>query len=369
MAVTLDDLRHFSVSRSLFAPTTLKRALHQMGFVQADPIRAPARAQDLILRHRVKNYRAGDLERHYEKLDVREDFFVNYGFVTREIQTLMHPRSDSRVPAESRMPWPAARRKQAQVLLEFISKRGVVHPREVDKHFSHGTVRNYWGGKSNATTHLLDAMHYQGLLRIVRREAGIRLYAVCEHEPGPTDDAERRARLDALIDAAVHVYAPLPAASLRTLVRQMRFAAPQWQYDLTSAFRRSQERLAQTEISGIRWYWPANENAIGGAPEEAVRLLAPFDPVVSDRARFELLWGWVYRFEAYTPVPKRLRGYYALPLLWRDQVIGWGNLTVKDAELRSDFGYVNSRPPRDRIFQRELELELERVRVFLGLKF
>ena len=32
-----------------------------------------------------------------------------------------------------------------------------------------------------------------------------------------------------------------------------------------------------------------------------VRLLAPFDPVVRDRARFELLWGWVYRFEAYTP--------------------------------------------------------------------
>ena len=72
-SLTLDDLRRFAVARSLFAPTTLRRAIARMGFVQADPIRAPARAQDLILRHRVKarktaasraeGYRAGDLER------------------------------------------------------------------------------------------------------------------------------------------------------------------------------------------------------------------------------------------------------------------------------------------------------------------
>jgi uncharacterized protein len=368
MAITLDDLRCFAVSRSLFPPTTLKRALREMGFVQADPIRAPARAQDLILRHRVRNYRVGDLERHYQKLDVREDFFVNYGFVTREIQALMHPRCDSRVPAENRMPWPSARRKRAQLLLEFIRERGIVHPREVDKHFSHGTVRNYWGGKSNATTHLLDAMHYQGLLRVVRRQAGVRLYAACEHAPGPADDDGVRARLDALIDVAVHVYAPVPAASLRTLVRQMRFAAPQWQNELAGAIGRAHERLAHSDLNGSNWYWPATENVIGRELEETVRLLAPFDPVVSDRARFESLWGWVYRFEAYTPAPKRLRGYYALPLLWRDQVIGWANLSVQDGDLQSDFGYVNSRPPRDRNFQRELELELERMRVFLGLK-
>ena len=65
-----------------------------------------------------------------------------------------------------------------------------------------------------------------------------------------------------------------------------------------------------------------------------MRLLAPFDPVVWDRRRFELLWGWAYRFEAYTPAPKRKLGYYALPLLWRDRVIGWANLSVKDGELR-----------------------------------
>src|SRR6202166_5105856 len=150
MAITLDDLRRFAVSRSLFAPTTLKRALEHMGFVQADPIRAPARAQDLILRHRVKSYSAGDLERRYAKLGVHEDFFINYGFVTTEMQALMHPRSKSRVSAAGCLPWPAGRRKRAQLLLDFVRERGVVHPREVDEQFSHGRVTNYWGGSSNA---------------------------------------------------------------------------------------------------------------------------------------------------------------------------------------------------------------------------
>ena len=71
-ALALADLRRYAVARTLFAPTTLRRAIDTLGFVQADPIRAPARAQDLTLRHRVKNYRAGDLERRYPNLPVED---------------------------------------------------------------------------------------------------------------------------------------------------------------------------------------------------------------------------------------------------------------------------------------------------------
>ena len=69
-AITLDALRMHAVARSLFKPTTLPKAIAKLGFVQADPIRAPARAQDLTLRHRVSGYRAGDLERRYAKLPI-----------------------------------------------------------------------------------------------------------------------------------------------------------------------------------------------------------------------------------------------------------------------------------------------------------
>ena len=62
--LTLAHLCRYTLARSLFRPTTLARAVNRLGFVQADPIRAPARAQDLTLRHRVVDYRAGDLVRY-----------------------------------------------------------------------------------------------------------------------------------------------------------------------------------------------------------------------------------------------------------------------------------------------------------------
>ena len=62
-APNLRQIRCYAIARSLFNPTSLPRALARLGFVQADPMRASARAQDLILAHRVKDYRAGKLER------------------------------------------------------------------------------------------------------------------------------------------------------------------------------------------------------------------------------------------------------------------------------------------------------------------
>jgi uncharacterized protein YcaQ len=357
--VTLDDLRRAAVARSLFPPTTLQRALDTLGFVQADPIRAPARAQDLTLRHRVSGYRAGDLERRYTTLDVHEDFFVNYGFVTTAVQALMHPRGGP-------PPWTAGRGRQVRALLDFVRARGSVHPRELDGHFSHGKVTNYWGGSSNATTHLLDQMHYRGLLEVVRRESGIRIYAAHEHAVQPRDAATRRTSLDSLVDIVVAKYAPLPAASLTSLVRRLKYAAPQWTSQLSAALQRAKRRLAHGRVDGVDWYWPAGISAVTEADDD-VRLLAPFDPIVWDRRRFEILWGWAYRFEAYTPLAKRKLGYYALPMLWHDRVIGWANLTVTRGALEPDFGYVASNPPRSRAFRHSLEQELARFRAFLNL--
>ena len=367
IVITLDDLRRFAVARSLFKPTTLKRALGRLGFVQADPIRAPARAQDLILRHRVENYRAGDLERLYANLGIEEDFFVVYGFLTRPIQALMHPRANAGVPAEGSGRWPAAREKRARYLLDFVKERGAVHPRAVDSYFSHGKVTNYWGGSSNATTHLLAAMHYRGMLRVARRESGVRIYARQSNGAEPGDTTERLRRIDALVDVAVRLYAPLPGACLSDLVRRLRFAVPQWRTELSNALKRAKERLSQARVDGVEWYWPGEENVRGIEPPGSVCFLTPFDPVVWDRDRFELLWGWQYRFEAYTPAPKRKLGYYAMPLLWRDRVVGWANLAVQKGRLKAELGYVESRPPRDRSFKTELEAELERMKFFLSV--
>ena len=163
------------------------------------------------------------------------------------------------------------------------------------------------------------------------------------------------------------MYAPLPARSLSFLVARLRYAAPQWHRDLKAALARATARLSHARVDGVEWFWPADEDPASFRPDAGVRLLAPFDPIAWDRRRFELLWGWAYRFEAYTPTHKRQLGYYALPLLWHDRIIGWGNVSVQGTELHATFGYVGGAPPRDRGFASALDAELAQMRTFLGV--
>lgn len=354
---TLNELRRYAIARSLFRPTTLLRAIRRLGFVQADPLRAPARAQDLTLRHRVKDYRVGDLDRHYPRLPIEEDFFVNYGYLSRDVHALMHPR-------EAKVVWDAKRRRQAEEVLAFVRERGIVHPREVDARFDHGNVTNWFGGSSKASTELLDGMHYRGLLRVARREGSTRLYAVRE----PTPPRDRDTSFDSLLDLVVRKYAPLPASTLVQLARFLGNGVPQWKSYRGEALQRLRARLTSAEVEGVTYAWPAEENPQSKRHQVdgSVRLLAPFDPVVWDRLRFRRFWGWEYRFEAYTPAKKRLRGHYALPLLWHEQMIGWANLKVHEGRLVPELGFVKERP-RSAAFRRALDEELGRMTTFLGL--
>jgi uncharacterized protein len=365
MPISVSLLRRYAIARSLFKPTTLKRAIEKLGFVQADPIRAPARAQDLTLRHRVEGYRAGDLERLYPTLAIEEDFFVNYGFLPRTHHALMHPRMLRTKSSPKRL-------RQTAEILDFVRERGAVHPREVDAHFAHGRVTNWFGGPSNASTQLLDHMHYRGLLRVARRDGGTRVY-VAREAAAELPIAREKAKvlgaskMDALVDVIARKYAPLPGGSLGFLVNRLQHGAPQWAKERRAALARAKQRLQHARVEGTEWYWPAEERPQSARwrLDDEVRLLTPFDPVVWDRRRFEIFWNWVYRFEAYTPAPKRKLGYYALPLLWHERVIGWGNVTAVDGRLSAEFGYTDGMAPRNPRFRAALEAELERVRTFL----
>lgn len=338
---------------------TLAQAVEHMGFVQADPIRAPARAQDLILRQRVAGYRVDDLERHYPELGLEEGYLYAYGFLTRALWQLRHP------PQRKGL----ARREQR--LLAAVQERGEVHPEELQAEFGTGRARNGWGGYSTVIKLTLERLHARGLLRVSRRQQGIRLYAP---NPAGAEPPPREQAFAALAQTVTALLAPVPEASLRAtlapLARALRCDAK-----ALLAAQRAEGWLRAGTLDGVTYLWPAL-SADGVASElprpdevpRVVRLLAPFDPLVWDRRRFEQLWGWAYRFEAYTPVKKRVRGYYALPVAWGSRVIGWANVARSAAAgaapgLDVELGFVTRRP-REREFGIQLEAELERLRHF-----
>lgn len=348
----IELLRNHAISHSLFRPTTLKAAVNRLGFVQADPIRSPARAQDLILRHRVKGYRAGDLDRRYEKLNLEEDMLYAYGYLPRSISQLLHPRIFTQDMNE-------LQRK----VLKVVRNSGPVHPRTLKEHFGDERVVNGWGGYSKATKRALEGLHVRGLIRVAKRENGIRVY---EADSLPNHSLSPEARFQKILRVVSNILAPVNERFLLSIAAYFKYLVPSIanRKVILHEIIHSGEFEGQT-IDGLTYIWPT-ENKGHNEPPRQVRFLAPFDPLVRDRDRFEHLWQWTYRFEAYTPQAKRLRGYYAMPLLWGDRVVGWANADVIEGKLRVELGYIKQRP-RDRDFRLELEIEISRMANFLHL--
>jgi len=240
---------------------------------------------------------------------------------------------------------------------------GPTHPRRLSALLGSSAVVNAWGGQSAATTRMLEALQVEGRIEVVAREAGTRVYGLpaprrCELSPA------RRA--EGLVLLLTHLYAPVPEVSLRRILATAGARGPHG-VDLREVLDRQlrRGRLCRDTVDGVAYVWPDGDPRPKAVPER-VSLLAPFDPIVWDRRRFEHLWGWRYRFEAYTPAARRVLGYYALPLLWRSEVIGWANLTYRLGTLHAEVGYVG-RAPRGASFRRALDEELSRMEQFLAM--
>lgn len=361
-SLTLDVLRQYAINRTLFTSSTVPEALGRLGFVQIDPITAPATAQDLILRHRVTGYRKGDVERAYPELAVEEAYFINHGYVSRELAAVLW----SNKPLSASLQKMVEHEELMARVLQFAHDHdGEVLPKALNAHMGSKSIANAWGGQGQEGTHIVQRMHASGLLRIVRREKGVRVYGL---PVAARVDVSAEVVVDAALDALVHVYAPLTQRSLTSMCRLLTSGRPDLKPAVQLALRRLDERFKGAEVDGVRWYWPRAEEAStdgAGAMNDAVRMLAPFDPLVWDRDRFEQFFGWSYKFEAYKPSHARQLGYYALPVLWRDACVGWANVSVADGVMSASLGYVKSKP-REKAFRIALERELADMAWFLG---
>ena len=244
-------------------------------------------------------------------------------------------------------------------------------PREVDAHFAHGKVKNWFGGSSNASTQLLDGMHYRGLLRIARREGGIRLYATRAADPlaapgrgSRRDDGRAGGCHRQQVRAAAGVVAVAAGACM------LKYAAPHWIGARKAALARAKARLPHATVDGHTWYWPEGENPRSrrhqrGRRSPAARALRP-RRLGSPALRDVLGLGLSFRgLHARAETRARLLRAAAV-VARRGHRLGKSLRGGRKARAR-----VRLRPrPRaagSPLFRRELDAELARMETFLGL--
>ncbi|MDS0134516.1 MULTISPECIES: DNA glycosylase AlkZ-like family protein [unclassified Amycolatopsis] len=347
----LRRLRAAAVHATLGDPGALTAAVEALEFVQYDPIRRPGRAQDLILRHRVRGYREGGLERAYDRLGLDEGYLHVYGAMTPRLRALADPRGR---PEFAYRPSGVA----ADVLA-LVGETGVVHPREVAARLGDARVENLWGGTSTATTHALDELHRHWLVRVAGRRNGVKLYGPAAPVSSTGDPAL------ALTRYLARLLMPVPLPTLRSALVQLRRRGGIDASAAVDALVASGELVVEV-VAGCAWARPAGAVVPETPVPPRVRFLAPFDPVVWDRRRFELLWGWPYRFEAYTPAAARRFGYYALPLLTGDRAVGWVCCTVTGGGLAVE-GRFAVREEKGKAFRAGFDREAERLAATFGL--
>ena len=263
------------------------------------------------------------------------------------------------------------RKELVTSLIEEISERGPSTSRDLDDGLPREKVN--WGWNWSETKRALEYLFLAGELAVSGRTSQFeRLYDLPERvlpadvlaAPTPTvGDAYRELVRRAAMSEGV--------ATARCLADYYRLRQ-QPAAGLASVKVAVEELVDEGELIPVRidgWNKPAYLHRDATAPRTmaARALLSPFDPVVWERERTEKLFDFFYRIEIYVPEAKRVHGYYVLPFLLGDAIVGRVDLKAdrKDGVLRVLGAFAEPGAPEETAC--ELAAELESLAGWLGL--
>jgi uncharacterized protein YcaQ len=355
VSVSVSTARCFALAATgLVNPVaSIAEALAHLGFIQIDPLNVCGRMHEHILRNRVINYAEGDLHTHL--YGIRDDAPLDQPTLPAAHRTAFehfHPGRGvlaafplaawpyfyAKMARRARTPgsWmgklTAPEKRLADTILAEITARGPLGSEHI---LDDTRASNGWNNSRLAKV-VMDKLLGHGRLLISRRFKGRRIYDLPERiipsdllaRPDPTPAAITR--WTALLKLQQHRLVTLTRAELPSVIDDV---LPLKVDDGAPLYCLKSDR-------------PLLDSVIAGqiiAPP-ALRLLAPLDPLIIDRVLVQRLWNFDYTWEVYTPAAKRKRGYYALPLLASDQLIGHADLKF-DRSL-GKLKVLNRRCPR-----------------------
>lgn len=354
----------------------LQRVLDGLGFVQVDSVNTLARAHDLILWSRRRQYRPNALQRMVGRERAAFEHWTHDASVIPiqffSMWRLKFARDEARMWAK----WDAARRDgwkvQVNDVLRHVDETGPTCSRDV----GHGEAKGssgWWDWHPSKTA--LEFLWRSGQLAVCHRE-GFRKYYDLTERVIPGEHLNRRTHDDEIVDWAMSAaLARLGFGTSGELAAFFQIVTPEeariWCAEALASGR-IREAAVEMADGSLRRSFVTDEtlDCAPALPEPSsrVRLLSPFDPVLRDRARAERLFDFRYRIEIFTPAKKRQYGYYVFPVMQGDRLIG-----RLDAKREGDGLFVRSFWPEPRVRMGKARVsgliaELQRVMALSGTK-
>jgi uncharacterized protein len=284
--LSLAQARRIAVRAQLLdgAASDVLSTVRQLGFLQIDPISVVAPPQQLILWSRLGPFDRSELDRLL--WEEKKLFEWNAFIWPIELLPFIRARMRERWGRYKWQRWAKEFLKEQTALRRYVlrelDRRGPLLSRDLEHPAARADERYAWWGTRAQLTWMLELLHRRGLIAVAGRRGGQRVWDLAERWYPETET--------------------VPLTEARRVLSEKRFRA--------LGVRLERGRLV------------AHPEAADGPVGNRVTFLSPFDRLVHDRERAEALWGFRYRLEMYVPPTKREYGYYVLPILRGERLLG-----------------------------------------------
>jgi hypothetical protein len=332
MRVTAEAARRFLVARHFLAPArslqggpdAVLEVFRRLGSIQFDPIAVAGRNHDLVLHARVAGYEPAWCEELYERRDIFETTNKALSFIpTSEFPWFRSNsgRKGRRFHAQAL----ADNAAVAERVLERIRADGPLSSGDFER--ESGPTKNWFGMPENAVRAVLEAYTVSGVVGLARRDGNVRYYDLLERLlPAEVlaHEVPERDQLRHKLLSRYRAHGLLGAGGAGGTFA--RIADPQDRKELHQELVES-GALAPVEVEGMRAkrFVVAEEGALLETPPEttpSVAFIAPFDSLLWDTTLLASLFDFEYVWEGFFPEAKRRWGWYVLPVVFGDRLVG-----------------------------------------------
>ncbi|MCD6052364.1 MAG: hypothetical protein K0Q55_3782 [Verrucomicrobia bacterium] len=289
-------------------------AIRHHGYIQIDPIDVCGKMHDLILRNRVQNYQRDDLLKALYQRKNRA-FFEHYVGVLvalpiEDYRYLLPGMKARRTSDRYSGALDADQKKLARKIIDRIRAEG---PLSSSAFLDSGSSQTGWGSTGTLAKVTLDKLFFHGRLLITRRDNFRRVFDLPER----------------ILPAAILESKPATPREIKRWLIQVRLRQRRLVTLNNAHAQLAKDFITKVKVADHAPVYCLKEDAellqhAADLPEPSAtpHLLAPLDPIIYDRKITRRLWDFDYTWEVYTPPAKRIRGYYALPILSGTRIIG-----------------------------------------------